>query len=170
MKSGAVSIRLATSVGCAMNGSLADKLKGKRRVHVDSNVLIYFLQRNPIYTSLVRPLFELIADGKVVGVSSYITLLEIMIRPLQEGNTALAMEYRDYLVSSRNFELFPVDREIAEEGANIRATFKTKTPDSIQLATALRQRADIFLTNDEDLRRFNRMEVLVINDLIDKRS
>lgn len=152
-----------------MNGSLADRLKGKRRVHVDSNVLIYFLQNNPDYSSLVRPLFELISDGRVVAVSSYITLLEIMVRPIQEGKTALALEYRDYLVGSRHFELFPVDRGIAEEGASICAKFKLKTPDAIQLATALKQRADVFLTNDAKLRRYDRVEVLVLDDLLDKR-
>lgn len=93
-----------------------------------------------------------------------------MVRPLQEGKPALALEYRDYLISSRNFELFPVDREIAVDSAAIRATFSVKTPDSIQLATAMRQRADVFLTNDAKLRRFNSVEVLILDDLLDKTS
>jgi predicted nucleic acid-binding protein len=103
----------------------------------------------------------------MVGISSYITLLEIMVRPLREGKTALALEYRDYLVSSRNFELFPVDRVIAQEGADIRATLNLKPPDAIQLATALTQRADVFLTNDIQLRRFNRVEVIVLDELLE---
>lgn len=148
-----------------MSGSLADRLKGKRRVHIDTNVLIYFLQKNPEYVTLVRPVFEFIDSGQLVGVSSYITLLEIMVQPIQAGNVALALEYRDYLVNSRNFELFPVDKAIAEDGAEIRARYKVKTPDAIQLATAIKQRADVFLTNDGELKRFDRIEVVILKDL-----
>lgn len=150
-----------------MNGKLAERLRGRRRVHLDSNVLIYFLQKNSEFSPLVRPVFELIAEGRLVGVSSYITLLEIMVRPLQAGNVALALEYRDYLVSSRDFELFPVDQAIAEDSAEIRAKYRVATPDAIQLATAIRQRAEVFLTNDAELRRFDRIEIIFLSDLLD---
>jgi len=52
---------------------------------------------------------------------------------------------------------FPVDETIAREGAAIRSRYNFRTPDSIQLATAVRLGADAFVTKDEKLRRFERL-------------
>ncbi len=149
-----------------MNGAIAERLKGKRRVHVDSMVVIYFIERNPDFRPVVRPLFELLDAGELLGISSYITLLEILVHPIRKGNLGLAQQYRDTLVQSDNFSLFPVDQTIAEEGARIRARYEFRTPDAIQLATAVRQQADVFVTNDKQLKRFDRLEVLLIDDLV----
>jgi predicted nucleic acid-binding protein len=40
-------------------------------------------------------------------------------------------------------------------------------PDAIQLATALQARADVFLTNDRDLRRVEEVPVLLIDECVD---
>ena len=44
-----------------MNGALAEKLRGLSRVYLDTNVLIYYLQDEPPYGPMVRPVFEMIA-------------------------------------------------------------------------------------------------------------
>jgi predicted nucleic acid-binding protein len=149
-----------------MNGTIADHLRGKSRIHLDSMTVIYFIERNPTYRPIVRPLFELVDVGEFTGLSSYVTLLEVMVQPIRSGRLDLAREYRNILVRSRNIILFPVDRPIAEAGADIRARYGIRTPDAIQLATALRQRADAFVTNDTRLRRFDRLEVVVLDDFL----
>ena len=147
-----------------MNGTIADRLRGMRRVHIDSMTVIYFIERNPVYRPVVRPLFELLDSQQLMGLSSYVTLLEVMVRPIREGRPDLARAYRDTLVESPGFALFPVDRSIAENGAEIRASYGFRTPDSIQLATALKHEAEAFVINDANLRRFDRLEVLVLDD------
>lgn len=147
-----------------MNGSIIDRLREVRRVHIDSMTIIYFIERNPTYRPVVRPLFELLDSQQLMGLSSYVTLLEVMVRPIRERRPDLARAYRDTLVESRGFALFPVDRTIAENGAEIRATYGFRTPDSIQLATALRHGAEAFVTNDSKLKRFDRLQVLVLDD------
>jgi predicted nucleic acid-binding protein len=47
----------------------------------------------------------------------------------------------------------------------VRATHNLKTPDAIQIATALAQKADFFLTNDAKLSRLPQPQVLVLADL-----
>lgn len=147
-----------------MSGTIVDHLSGARRVHVDSMTLIYFIEEYPRYLSAVEPVFRLVDEGQLVGLSSYVTLLEVLVKPLQEGNTRLAQKYQDLLIGSRNFSLLPVDQQIAETGAKIRAQYEFRTPDAIQLATAVGHRADVFLTNDARIKRFAELEVLVLDE------
>ena len=147
-----------------MNGTIADRLRLARRVHFDSVTLIYLIERHRRYGPLVRQAFALVNDAQLAGLSSYVTLLEVLVKPLRDGRTALAQKYRELLTSSRNFALLPVGREIAEGGAEIRAKYGFRTPDAIQLATALYHDADVFLTNDKKLKNFDRLEVVVLDE------
>ena len=150
-----------------MSGTLAESLRGKRRVHLDSVTAIYMIEKHALYQPIIRPVFELVGAGILQDISSYLTLLEAMIQPLRSGRVDLAREYRDTLVQSRNKTLFPVDREIAEQGAAIRAKYGSfKTPDDIQLATAIRREADAFVTNDKELKRCGEVQVLVLDEYL----
>lgn len=147
-----------------MNGTLVDRLRRFRRVHIDSMTFIYFIEKNPAYHPIVRPIFELLESRHLFGLSSFITLLEVMVHPIKKGRLDLAREYRDRLVRANNFVLFPVNQPIAEHGAEIRAKYEFRTPDAIQLATALRQGADAFVTNDDQIRRFDQIPILILDD------
>jgi len=147
-----------------MNGTIADRLRGARRVHFDSMTLIYLIERHPSYGPVVREAFALVDAGRCVGLSSFVTLLEVLVKPFRDGRADLAQKYRDLLIGSRGFSLFPLDRRIAEDGAGIRARYGFRTPDAIQLATAIRHGADAFLTNDAKLKSFDQLEVLVLDD------
>ena len=137
-----------------MSGAIADRLWGKRRAHLDSMTLIYFIERHKTYQALLRPLFERIDGGEIAALSSCITLAEVLVRPIRARRFDLVRQYKDTLVRARNFRLLPVDGRIAEAGAEIRAQFGFRMPDALQLATALRGHADIYVTNDQALKRF----------------
>ncbi|MBI3271454.1 MAG: PIN domain-containing protein [Planctomycetes bacterium] len=145
---------------------LAEKLKGKRRVFLDTNAVIYYVEENSTYLPLLDPLFKMVADGQFIALSSYVTLLEVLVGPLKGGRPDIAQAYRDLLLNAEGFEFFPLDREVAEEAARLRAAQNFRTPDAIQLATARRHGADAFITNDKGFKRFVDMEVLVLNDCL----
>lgn len=149
-----------------MNGTLVNRLHGKRRVHIDSMAVIYFIEQNPTYLPIVRPLFELLDTRKILGISSYVTLLEVMVQPLKQGRFDLARKYRELIVGSGCMELFPVDQGVAEAGAEIRAKYEFRTPDAIQLATGVQCKADAFITNDSRLRGFDQLDMLVLEDCV----
>jgi predicted nucleic acid-binding protein len=58
-----------------------------------------------------------------------------------------------------------LDEGIAEEAAALRARHNLRTPDSIQLATAIRSGASWFLTNDAALANLSEISVLVLKQL-----
>ena len=56
--------------------------------------------------------------------------------------------------------------DIAQKAAEIRASQNVRTPDAIQLATAVHAGAAFFLTNDLSLQKFPQLKVVIVEDLI----
>jgi predicted nucleic acid-binding protein len=98
-------------------------------------------------------------------VTSYVTLIEVLVHPLREGRPELAEEYRNILLQSAALSAIPLDEGIAEEAAGLRARHDIRTPDAIQLATAIRADASWFLTNDAELANLSEIPVLVLKQL-----
>lgn len=140
-------------------------LKGKT-VFIDTAPLIFFIEKNPKYSAIVKPVVALIDSGQTKGVTSTITLLEVLVLPLREGNKKLADAYRSILLSSKNLETCEISNAISEKAVVFRAKYGFKTPDSIQLATAIMRRADYFLTNDLALKQAKEIKVVVLEDFI----
>ena len=149
-----------------MNGTLVERLQGKRCVCLDTVILIYFVEQNANYASLVDPLFAHLVNANLPAITSYLTLLEVMVGPLKRGQDRIAHQYRQILLNNDSLRLFPLEQTIAERAAEIRASFNFRTPDCIQLATAVREHSDVFVTNDSKLKRFSDVEVLVLDDFV----
>lgn len=137
-------------------------LRGKV-VGLDTTPLIYFIEENPTYLELVSPFFEAIDQGQVSAVTSIVTLLEVLVHPFQHGDAALVQQYRDILLNSQGLTTIPLSQDIAEEAARIRAAHNIRTPDAIQMATAIYVGASYFLTNDARLPSLPELKVLVLD-------
>jgi predicted nucleic acid-binding protein len=98
--------------------------------------------------------------------TSVITLLEVLVLPMRKNETRLVEEYQSILCNSRSIDIFDLTIEIAKSAAGFRAKYGLKTPDSIQLATAVYYSADYFLTNDIRLKSVNEIEILILDELI----
>jgi predicted nucleic acid-binding protein len=120
-------------------------------VGLDTAPLIYFIEKHPKYTPLVHPFFEAVERGDIQVVTSTLTLTEVLVHPLRQGDHKLVGQYSRILLNARNFTTLPVSPSIAAEAARIRAAYGARTPDAIQLATALNGGATAFLTNDVGL-------------------
>ena len=145
---------------------LIDKIGNKERVFLDTMAVIYFIEKHSTYVSQLLPVFELVSRGVIAGLSSYITLLEVLVQPIRLNRLDLATQYKDILTRSPNFTLFPVEESVAEKGAEIRAQYNFRAPDVIQLATAELRGAECFITNDSALKQFSSVEVLVLDDFV----
>lgn len=144
---------------------LINTLRGSK-VCIDTAPFIYFIEKHERYLKLLKPLFTEINLGNIEAVTSTITLLEVLVHPLKTGNKSLAEKYREILLYSEGLTTFEVLNEISEKAAELRAEYAIKTPDAIQIATAMFHGADRFLTNDPDLKKVTRIQVLVLDDLL----
>ncbi|MDJ0540525.1 MAG: PIN domain-containing protein [Microcystis sp. M53603_WE2] len=102
---------------------------------------------------------------KELAVTSTLTLSEVLVHPLRSGNVELAGQYRDILLDQENLITVPISLEIAEVAAQLRARQNLRTPDAIQIATAMGEGAMFFLTNDARLAAVPDLKVLVLDAL-----
>lgn len=88
-------------------------------------------------------------DGKFRGLSSELTLLELTVRPLQIGRQDVADNYEVLLAYLPCFDLEPVSSAVLLEAARLRARWRLRAPDAIQVATGLTLGATLAVTNNE---------------------
>ncbi|SRR6266566_1998063 len=142
-----------------------DSLRGSV-VGLDTTPFIYYTEEHPIYLKIVDPFFEAIVRGELIVVTSVVTLLEVLVHPIRHGNSKRAQRYRDLLFDTEGVKTVLLSQEIAEEAARLRAFHNIRTPDSIQLATAIIEKASFFLTNDTSLPVLPNLQTLVLDELI----
>jgi predicted nucleic acid-binding protein len=135
-------------------------------VGLDTAPLIYFIEQNPKHIHKVRAFFVGMERGDFEVVTSTITLSEVLVHPLSQCQTALAHQYRDILLNQNHLIILPVSSTIAEQAAQLRADYKIKTPDAIQIATTLQAGAKTFLTNDHRLSVVQNLEILVLDNIL----
>jgi predicted nucleic acid-binding protein len=139
-------------------------LMGKT-VYLDTAPLIYFIEGNNQFHSKLLPLFTANAANELGFITSTITLLEVLVKPLGDGDLLIAQQYRDILTNSPTLQLISIGPAISEEAARLRAQYNLRTPDSIQLAAAKIGNADIFLTNNADLKRVAGPQIVTLMEL-----
>jgi predicted nucleic acid-binding protein len=132
---------------------------------LDTAPLIYFIEENPNYAAIVDPFFAFLDRGDVKVVTSTITLTEVLVHPLRQNNPSLVHQYSDILLHQEHLTTVAVNSVIATLAAQLRATHNLRTPDAIQLATAIQSGASFFLTNDLRLSSVQDLEVLVLSEL-----
>ena len=135
-----------------------------KTIGLDTAPLIYFIEEDN-YFDVVSLFFEALSKGRLRVVTSTITLLEVLVQPYRRGEKDLAEKYRKILMYSENLLMFPVSNEIADKAAKLRAKYGIRTPDAIQISTALYGKATTFLTNDRDLKKVQEIEVLTLVDI-----
>ena len=91
--------------------------------------------------------------------------MSVLVQPLRQGNAKLQQEYSELLLHSANFETMPIDADTAKRAATLRAVYNLRTPDALQIATALEFNCQAFLTNDKQLQRVTELRVLVLDEL-----
>ena len=135
-------------------------------VGLDTAPLIYFIEQNATYLEVVRTFFQAMSEGEFQVVTSTLTLTEVLVHPLRAGNIELAEQYRDILFAQENLITLPFSPVIAELAAQLRATRNLRTPDAIQIATAIQGGATFFFTNDARLHTIPDVEILVLDELL----
>lgn len=140
--------------------SLLDGLGEHPVLAVDTAPIIYWLEGHPRLADRFAPVFEAAESGVAQIVISTVTLAEVLAGPLRVGNELLTAQYREALTRSAGWQVLPFDAELAVEAARIRAVYRLRLPDAIQVATAVRAGAAALVTHDRALRRVRGLRVL----------
>lgn len=128
----------------------------KSRLAADAMIFIYHFDRvEPYFTRTSKLLFKAQQEQYEI-ITSIITVIEVLSPTVYRQTPDIIKEINIYFTEARYLRVIDVTWTIAQEAARLRRqhTF-LRTPDSIQLATALVTRADIFITNDAKLGRLS---------------
>ncbi len=134
-------------------------------VYLDSSGFIYSVERIEPYAGMLDSLWQQAKRGQFSIVTSDLTVLETLVKPLREGDAIVEGLFRS-LLEAREVTLIPATRLLWEEAARLRAATGLKTPDALHAAAALHAECALFVTNDSDFRRLKSLEVAVLGDLL----
>jgi len=119
------------------------------RVFWDTNLFVYLFEGYGNLSKRVISLREaMLARGDQL-LTSTLTLGEVLVKPLQEGDEELARKYEEAISAAAL--LLPFDAKAARIYATLRCDRALRAPDAIQLACAAGAGVDLFITNDARL-------------------
>jgi predicted nucleic acid-binding protein len=141
-------------------------LKNTDRVAIDTNSLIYLLEKNEKYFEICKEVFYSIEKGINYGITSVLILTEVLTKPYKDNNDKLIALYKTFINTFPNLTIKEINHEIAIKAAKLRAKYSLRTPDSIFIATAIKEKAQLFITNDIRLKKVEELDFLILDDYI----
>ncbi len=92
---------------------------GGERVYLDTNVFIYAIEGYPEFVDELNEFIDSIDAGNLKAFTSELTLAEVLVRPLMDGNLEIQIAYQQALQSSQGLEVVPVSREPVLPGVEV---------------------------------------------------
>lgn len=130
-----------------------------RRIAFDTSFLIPLLENLQKGLFSYSRIFNLLSRKRIAVTTSTVTLLEILVHPYRHENLELVNLYYGYLTREELVTLLPVSFEVANRAARLRAQYGFKTPDAIQIATALEGGSTLLLSQDRHFRKQKEIEI-----------
>ena len=130
------------------------------KIFLDTNIIIYFLERNEYFYDKVLPFFKDAEQNQVKLFSSSLSYMELLIPIVKKKDLHIEIKYN--FLFKKFFEVVDINMKVARLAAIIRAKYRTKTPDSIQIACAIYAGCSRFVTSDKKLKGVEEINVLII--------
>ncbi len=140
-----------------------EKAISGKTVLIDSNIIIYLTDSVSPYVALSRRLFEMIEIGEVSALISIISVGEVMQGPLKKGLDQTALEVKDYLLNFPNLFCEPITNKVLDIiGNDNRIQWsKLRTVDSLIIASALKNKVNKIISNDNHFKQALPKELLL---------
>jgi predicted nucleic acid-binding protein len=77
-------------------------------IFLDTAPLIYFIEGTSPYQDKLKKVFDANDKGDFSFITSSITLLEVLVKPLRDGQFILADKYKSTLTKAAGIEVFDI--------------------------------------------------------------
>lgn len=139
----------------------------KGRIYgLDTMVFIYLFEENIRYFKFVKDIFTHIEKGRIKGVTSVITPIEILSSPGLENFPEKQKLYLSFFSKLKNLSVVDLSFQLIEKVSRLRRKYHLRTPDAIELATSIDEGAKSFITNDERYKKVTEINVIILEDFI----
>jgi predicted nucleic acid-binding protein len=129
---------------------------------------VVHFEDHPLFAPLTGPLFEAIDRGHLAAEGSVLLAGEVLAGVKKAADNEMLLRYRHIFGKFPHLTLHDVDMRVMERMSDLRAAYGLKTPDAIHVATALLNGAQAFVTNDAGLKQVNELDVLVLEDYVER--
>jgi predicted nucleic acid-binding protein len=129
----------------------------KAVVYLDTMAFIFAVEGEPSVAEPLRGLFEASRANPGAGVTSELTLAEVLAGSEVPHSPWIKRAYLDLIVWSKFIDLVPISRDILYESADLRFAHreshgkKLKLPDAIHLVTSIRWKCRYFASADKGI-------------------
>jgi len=134
-------------------------------IFLDANTIIYRVEAvEPFNQQLFATVQDLVEKHPNAGFAvSRLSMLECLVKPLQEQNNPYIDRYRAFFASA-GLQIIEINALVIETATLLRARHGLRTPDSIQAASALSIKGPVtFLTGDRQFKKVPGLNVLLIS-------
>ena len=129
------------------------------RVYLDACAIIYLIEgAHPVQQAVRTKLSQCHATALI---TARLSRLECRVLPLKNNDTALLSRY-DSFFSAVGMSIGELTPDLIERATEIRAGYGFKTPDALHLASAIEEKADVFITGDGKLAKCKEIRVEVV--------
>ncbi len=147
-------------------------LRSGELILLDTSALIAYFDKNEQVSQVAEHIIdELVRSGRNPAVVSMVTVMEVLVQPLrQEANEACQL-IMDFLSNFPNIQPIPIDLDIAQKAASLRARHGFRSPDALIIATGILARVSHLVTNDGNWQKklrpiSNRANVCYLGDYL----
>ena len=131
---------------------------------LDANIIIYRVEAvEPFNQQVLATLQELVAKDPNAGFAvSRLSMMECLVKPLRDQNTANIERYRGFFASA-GLQIIEISALVIETATLLRTRHGLRTPDAIQVASALSIKGPMtFLTGDKRFRKVPGLNVQLV--------
>ena len=112
---------------------LTEAMRHHTRIGLDTSVFIYHINSTSPFSAVAADVFQQLKQQSMTGITSVLTLTELLVKPLQTDRRGLAARYEALVRSMPNVAVVDIDARIARRAAVLRARHATSTADTLQL-------------------------------------
>lgn len=142
------------------------KLKGNLArfgsVGLDTNIFSYHFHGHPQFGPLADIIFNALHKNQIKAFTSLITLTELLSIKVPASKLKL-FQYEFQQIP--NLTVLDFNKEIALEAAKTRRKYGFRLPDAIQLSSAKLSKAKAFLTNDNRLKSYPGLKIILLSEI-----
>ena len=124
------------------------------RILLDTSSLISYLGASDATTPVIKHVIDdWVRSGRNPTIVSMVTVMEVLVRPLEVGPGEGYDHVMDFLQRFPNLKAQPVDLVVAHEAASLRAQHKFSPPDALVIGTGLVAQVGHLVTNDKEWKK-----------------
>lgn len=147
----------------ALNG--VEALQG-RRVYIDANVFMYFLDGSTQWAPPAATVLRGAAQGAFAAVTGEAAVAEVMVGPYRMGDSLLIRSTREFFAQPRFVDVVGHSQEVWDDAAMLRGTAGIPLIDGLHVATAAYARCSALITNYNRIKSVLGVEVIALSSFL----